>query len=320
MTETLQEETREAPEMPLHMRRDGFDPVPEMAALRDDEGVRAGGDGLRDARVPGHPARGRQGRARRQRPVQQRQPPGLRRPRGPDSSAPRSATGCGRATCSASTRPSTPGCAACSPRSSRSGGCGGWSRASSRSSTTHLDAMEKAGPPADLVADFALPIPSLVICELLGVPYADRDGVPARARAACSTSRCRWTSASSWAGRAASTWPTWSRGRRPQPGDDMLGMLVREHGHELTTDELIGIAGLLLIAGHETTSNMLGLGTLALLRHPEQLALVRDDPAAVGAGRRGAAALPRHRALAASRGPRPRTSRSAASRSRPTRW
>jgi cytochrome P450 len=64
------------------------------------------------------------------------------------------------------------------------------------------------------------------------------------------------------------------------PGDDMLGMLVREHGHELSTDELIGIAGLLLVAGHETTSNMLGLGTLALLRHPEQLALVRDDPAA----------------------------------------
>jgi cytochrome P450 len=62
------------------------------------------------------------------------------------------------------------------------------------------------------------------------------------------------------------------------PGNDMLGMLVREHGGDLSTDELIGIAGLLLVAGHETTSNMLGLGTLALLRHPEQLALVRDDP------------------------------------------
>ena len=59
-------------------------------------------------------------------------------------------------------------------------------------------------------------------------------------------------------------------------------MLVREHGDELTDDELVGIAGLLLLAGHETTSNMLGLGTLALLRHPEQLAAVRDDPDAVG--------------------------------------
>lgn len=69
---------------------------------------------------------------------------------------------------------------------------------------------------------------------------------------------------------------------RNRPGDDILGMLVREHGTELTDDELIGIAGLLLLAGHETTSNMLGLGSLALLRHPDQLASVRDDPDAVG--------------------------------------
>ena len=85
----------------------------------------------------------------------------------------------------------------------------------------------------------------------------------------------------------------------------MLGMLVREHGDDLSTDELIGIADLLLIAGHETTSNMLGLGTLALLRHPDQLALVRDDPAAVGPAveellRWLSSCTP------ASRGPRPR--------------
>ena len=49
----------------------------------------------------------------------------------------------------------------------------------------------------------------------------------------------------------------------------------------LTDDELVGICSLLLVAGHETTSNMLGLGTLALLQHPDQLALVRDDPDAV---------------------------------------
>ena len=66
-----------------------------------------------------------------------------------------------------------------------------------------------------------------------------------------------------------------------EPGDDMLGMLVREHGDDLTRDELIGIASLLLIAGHETTANMLALGTLALLRHPEQAAMVREDPDAV---------------------------------------
>ena len=69
---------------------------------------------------------------------------------------------------------------------------------------------------------------------------------------------------------------------RREPGEDMLGMLVREHGDELTVDELIGVASLLLLAGHETTSNMLGLGTLALLRHPDQLAAVRENPDAVG--------------------------------------
>jgi cytochrome P450 len=68
---------------------------------------------------------------------------------------------------------------------------------------------------------------------------------------------------------------------RAEPGDDILGMMVREHGDELTDDELVGVASLLLLAGHETTSNMLGLGTLALLRHPDQLAAVRDDPDAV---------------------------------------
>jgi cytochrome P450 len=140
--------------------------------------------------------------------------------------------------------------------------------------------MERTGPPADLVADFALPVPSLVICELLGVPYADREGFQHR------TSRLLDMSL-----------PTEERVRvqretraymselvahiQADPDDALLGMLVRERD-DVTTDELIGIAGLLLIAGHETTSNMLGLGTLALLRHPDQLALVRDDPDAVG--------------------------------------
>ena len=154
----------------------------------------------------------------------------------------------------------------------------------------HLDAMESAGPPADLVDSFALPIPSLVICELLGVPYDDRDdfqrrsarqldlSIPIPERSTC---RCKV---------ARICIRLVERARR-HPGEDILGMLVREHGYELTDDELVGIAGLLLLAGHETTSNMLGLGTLALLRHPEQLATVRDDPDAVGPRGRRTAAL-----------------------------
>ena len=144
-----------------------------------------------------------------------------------------------------------------------------------------LDAMEKPGPPTDLVASFALPIPSLVICELLGVPYDDRDDFQRRSARQLDLSIP-----------IAERLELVRRGReymgslveraRRQPGDDILGMLVREHGTELTDNELIGIASLLLLAGHETTSNMLGLGTLALLRHPDQLVSVRDDPDAIG--------------------------------------
>lgn len=143
-----------------------------------------------------------------------------------------------------------------------------------------LDDLEQAGKPADLVSHFALPVPSLVICELLGVPYADRAGfqdrsarllnvsLPAEERlAAQNETREYMTELVAQAER--------------NPGDDILGMLVREHSDDLSTDELIGIAGLLLLAGHETTSNMLGLGTLALLRHPNQLDMIRDDPARV---------------------------------------
>ncbi len=130
-----------------------------------------------------------------------------------------------------------------------------------------LDAMTAADPPSDLVADFALPIPSLVICELLGVPYEDRDdfqhrstlqldlSLPIAERLALQRQSREYMRG--LVGRA-----------RRDPGEDILGMLVRDHGAELSDDELVGIAGLLLLAGHETTSNMLGLGVLALLRHP----------------------------------------------------
>ncbi|WP_433281987.1 cytochrome P450 [Pseudonocardia xinjiangensis] len=140
-----------------------------------------------------------------------------------------------------------------------------------------LDDMERAGKPVDLVSTFALPIPSLVICELLGVPYADRGefqqrtgrlldvSLPMKERIAVSRENRKYMA-------------RLVEGAKAAPGEDMLGMLIREHGDDLSNDELIGVASLLLIAGHETTSNMLGLGTLALLRHPDQLKRVRDEP------------------------------------------
>jgi cytochrome P450 len=144
----------------------------------------------------------------------------------------------------------------------------------------HLDAMRRSNPPVDLVSAFALPIPSLVICELLGVPYEDRAefqersfrqvdiSLPAPER--LQTHRESHEYMATLVTRA-----------QADPGDDLLSMLVREHGTDLGTDELIGIANLLLVAGHETAANMLGLGTLALLRHPEQLASIRDDDSAI---------------------------------------
>ena len=143
-----------------------------------------------------------------------------------------------------------------------------------------LDDLEHVGKPGDLVSTFALPVPSLVICELLGVPYSDRAEFQHRTGRSLDASlpveqrmKLQRESREYMAGLVARA--------QAEPGDDMLGMLVRKHGDDLSTAELIGIASLLLVAGHETTSNMLGLGTLALLRHPDQLAIMRDDPAAV---------------------------------------
>jgi cytochrome P450 len=145
---------------------------------------------------------------------------------------------------------------------------------------SHLDDLEREGPPADLVSRFALPIPSLVICELLGVPYSERAQFQQRTNRQLDLSIPLEEQAILRRESREFMQQQVSRAQAA-PGDDMLGMLVREHGDDITNDELVGIGLLLLIAGHETTANMLGLGTLALLCHPEQLALVRDDPASV---------------------------------------
>ena len=147
--------------------------------------------------------------------------------------------------------------------------------------TEHLDAMEQAGR-AELVTDFALPVPSMVICELLGVPYDDRAEFTERSALSLDSTisapeRMRLADES----RAYMT--SLVDRHRADPGEDLLGMLIREHSDDVSDDELIGIGNLLLVAGHETTSNMLSLGTLALLEHPDQLARVRDDPSAVDA-------------------------------------
>jgi cytochrome P450 len=143
--------------------------------------------------------------------------------------------------------------------------------------TEHLDAMEAAGPPTDLVKAFALPIPSLVISELLGVPYADRADFQRRATKVLDNSLPDTERVAAQQESRAYMAELVARAKA-EPGEDLLAMLVREHGDDVDTRELIGVANLLLLAGHETTSNMLGIGTLALLRHPDQLDLLRKDP------------------------------------------
>jgi cytochrome P450 len=139
----------------------------------------------------------------------------------------------------------------------------------------HLDAMADAGSPADLVPSFALPVPSLVICELLGVPYGDRDEFQRLSRRRLDMSLNMSDRIA--AGEAARDYmAALVAEQRKSPGDAMLGMLIRAHGDEIGDMELTGVADLLLLAGHETTSNMLGLGTALLLRNPEQIAVMLD--------------------------------------------
>lgn len=131
----------------------------------------------------------------------------------------------------------------------------------------HLDAMAAGGAPADLVSEFALPVPSLVICELLGVPYDDRDDFQHRSARQLDLS-LPIAERMELQQQSRSYMHSLVRQARRTPGEDILGMLIREHGDSLSDDELVGIAGLLLLAGHETTSNMLGSGHLPCCAGP----------------------------------------------------
>ncbi|WP_433509976.1 cytochrome P450 [Nonomuraea sp. CA-143628] len=144
-----------------------------------------------------------------------------------------------------------------------------------------LDAMEAAAKPVDLVQEFALPIPSLVICELLGVPYEDRAQFQEDTKVLVNL-ETKSDDAMGAVTRISAYLYGLIQRKRAKPEDDLLSGLIE--GGELNDEELTGVAFLLLVAGHETTANMLGLGTYALLTNPAQLALMRDDPAAVENG------------------------------------
>ena len=137
-----------------------------------------------------------------------------------------------------------------------------------------LDHLARLAPPVDLVKEFALPVPSLVICELLGVPYADRDTF--QANSAQFMVREQTLEKKMGAYIALNTYLSeLVTNKRAEPGEDILSDLARHD--DLTIEELTGAAFLLLLAGHETTANMLSLGTFALLEHPGQYAELRAD-------------------------------------------
>ncbi|MEW2167765.1 cytochrome P450 [Streptomyces sp. NPDC007084] len=141
-----------------------------------------------------------------------------------------------------------------------------------------LDRMAEQGPPAELVNDFALPVPSTVICALLGVPYADHDFFEAQSRkllrgpAGADVDEAR-SQLDDYFGSLIDR-------KQAEPGDGLLDELIHDQLREGRIDrrELIRLATILLVAGHETTANMISLGTFTLLRHPEQLGELRADP------------------------------------------
>jgi cytochrome P450 len=145
------------------------------------------------------------------------------------------------------------------------------------------DAILEKGPPADLLADYALPLPSMLISDLLGVPYSDHaffeqktiDLLQARdAEGAEAAGQALWDYLDELV----------TAQERTPSGDGVIAGLVRQvDGRDLTRDDLLRIALALLLGGHDTTSQMIALGVVTLLEHPDQLAALREDPAALPA-------------------------------------
>ncbi|MET7682039.1 cytochrome P450 [Streptomyces sp. NPDC005423] len=141
-----------------------------------------------------------------------------------------------------------------------------------------LDTMLPSGR-ADLMESFAYPLPITVICELLGVPEIDRAefrklSTEAVAPVSAESEQAAFVRLAEYLGELIED------KRCAGPGGDLLSDLIRttaEDGDRLSPEELRGMAYILLIAGHETTVNLLGTGVHALLSHPEQLALLRAD-------------------------------------------
>ncbi|MFJ9927622.1 cytochrome P450 [Streptomyces misionensis] len=143
-----------------------------------------------------------------------------------------------------------------------------------------LDTMIEKGPPAELVSSFALPVPSMVICDLLGVPYADHEFFEEQSRRllrgpTAEDTRAARARLEEYIGGLID-----AKQRESEPGDGVLDELVHQQLAQGTLErsEVVLLAVILLVAGHETTANMISLGTYTLLENPARLAELRADP------------------------------------------
>ncbi|WP_075734490.1 cytochrome P450 [Streptomyces acidiscabies] len=142
-----------------------------------------------------------------------------------------------------------------------------------------IDGMLAKGGPVDFVEDFALPLPSLAICLILGVPYEDHDMFQQHANAGTDLDvspeeRARLQR------EAFEYYTALVERKRREPADDMVSRLLADHtGPDGFTPEMLPrLVAILVGAGHETTANMLGLGTVALLVNPGERERLRDHP------------------------------------------
>ncbi|MFC8569884.1 cytochrome P450 [Streptomyces sp. NPDC057245] len=144
-----------------------------------------------------------------------------------------------------------------------------------------LDEMEKLSPPVDLNPVFAFPLPVMVICELLGVPFEDRGRFRGWSDAFVSLTAHSEQEVMEQRMAMVQYLADLVRRKREEPADDLMSALVAVHdedGDRLSEHELITMGITLLVAGHETTVSMIGKCVLTLLRSPEHLAALRDRP------------------------------------------
>lgn len=133
----------------------------------------------------------------------------------------------------------------------------------------------------NLIDEFAFPLPIIVISEILGVPLEDQDKFRLWSNSIIDATSAEHSEVfEKHAQEFIDYLNAWFAKVREQPGDDLISQLVvaEESGEQLTEKELLGVVALLIIAGHETTVNLIGNGVLALLEHPEQRDLLIKQP------------------------------------------